>query len=834
MARRWRRLLALLPAVLVGTAVLPSGPLAPLRSHAAGAHPSLLFSASDVPTMQQAVLSGEPALAWASLKQKVDAYTDPTSPSYVNPTLVAGPDPSAAPTWKWYDGLLGQNQEATYLIDLSFAYVISGDTRYGNAAVNFMLALGADNWPAWGDASGQPGLGRGDLLRGVGLAFDWTYNLMTAAQRLTIVQDLTNPASHILCGTDASATSCDGAAGNPGSNHSSIGAGGTGIALLAIQGEPGVHDPTDLQTRLQRAHDRVLANMQASYDVNGDGHEGVLYAGYGLHALVPFALAWQRSTGENLLAEAPGVANVPLWLTYEQLPGRGMEFVPRHDSATRPGVMDEVVPTLFAVRSDGVPGWLYDHTMGPQGEATFANPVPYVADNQTGAHDCASASSQDLTANADCTWSAPEVFTIVYYRSPAQLARPDPASLTPLSQHYPKWGLVDMRTGWDGGVGDVVATYEAKHNEVNPGHWEYDLGNFTVYGFGADFAIDSGYGHNYSCTSNTAVYQGGCPTTEAGSAVGHNVVLVGDDSLPQDAHDTTQSGVDIASANETIPVYVNGPTMTFLRSDLRSAYGGAVSGVPLAQRDMFFGRAPGEPVIIAVTDTMQPHPGTDSYKWQMHTDGGNAVALLGGGFRIVAPNGAQMTGQVSDAAGTPNLVPEAWNESLYEQFESPVTHTILTSRTPTTGATAEMDHLALMAVVGPGATSPNSGVIAATGGTVEDITYNGLTIFAASRAAWATALSSSRVSTDASFAKATEGSGETMLDGGTSLVVDGVSYVQVSGGAATVQVSGSTITASGPTGATYTVFAPQAIGSVVVNGTAVASCRSGNQVSFPC
>ena len=829
-----RRLILLVSAVVLAAAALPVGPLAPVRSHAANAHPSLLFSASDVTTMQQAVQSGEPALAWASLKRKADAFSDPTSPSYANPALVAGPAPSQTPNWRWYDGLLGQNQQATYLIDLSFAYLISGDPKYGNAAINLLLALSADNWPAWGDAGGGAGLGRGDLLRGVGMAFDWTYNLMTAAQRLTIVQSLTDPNSQILCGSDATG-SCNGSGGNPGSNHTAVGPGGTGLALLAIQGEPGVSNPTDLQTRLNRVHDRVLGYMQASYDVNGDGHEGVTYAAYALHAAVPFSLAWQRSTAENLLAKAPNVANVPLWLTYEQLPGRGMQFVPRNDGGTLVGSLDEVLPTLFAVRSDGVPGWLYDHTMGPQGDATFANPVPYQADNLTGNHSCTSVGIQYPTGNVYCGWTAPEAFTIIYYKSPAQLARPDPASLTPLSQRYPKWGLVDMRTGWNNGVNDVVATYEAKHGEVNASHWQYDLGQFTVYGFGANFAVDSAYGHNYSCSSTTAVYQGGCPTTEAGSPVGHNVVLVGDDSLPQVAHDFTQINVDIASSNETIPVYVNGPTMTFLRSDLRSAYNTTVSSVPLAQRDMFFGRAAGEPVIIAVTDTLQPHAGADSYRWQMHTDGSNAIALLSGGFRIVAPNGAQMSGQVSDAAGTPNVVPYAWDETIYDQFESPLTHTILTSRTPPiTGTTAEMDHLALMAVVGPGAANPVSSVLVAGGGTIEEITWNGKDILAASRAASATSVSSGRLTTDGSFAKVTSGAGETMLDQGTSLVLDGVTYVQVTGGAATVQVSGSSITASGPTGAAYTVFAPQTVSSVTVNGTAVNSCRTGNTLKFPC
>jgi hypothetical protein len=833
---RGRRLLTVLSAAVATLAVLPAGPFAPVHSHAATAHPSLLFSATDVPAMQQAILAGEDAKAWARLEQKVDSYTDPTSPNYVDPSLIANPDPVLFPNWHGYDGLLGQNQMGTYLIDLGLAYQLSGNARYGNAAIALMLGEAAANWPSWGDAGGEPGLGRGDLLRGVGFAFDWTYTLMTAAQRLTIVQALTNPNSAILCGSDANATSCDSNGGNPGSNHSTIGPGGTGIALMAVSGEPGVYDPTDLSARLQRTRDRVLAGMQASFGVNGDDHEGILYSAYGLHTEIPFSQAWKRTMNEDLLALAPNVANAPLWLAHEQLPGRGLEFVPRNDSGTRPQILDEVLPTLFAVRNDGVTGWLYDNTMGPLGEDVFNTATPYVADRTTGEHDCAPATSQDLTADASCGWTAPEAFTILDYRSPQQTPRALPSTATPLSQHYPEFGLVDMRTGWSKGSDDVVATFEAKRNEQHPGHWQYDLGNFTVYGYGSNFAIDSGYGHNYSCNSNTAIYQGGCPTTEAGSPVGHNVVLVGDDALlPALAHDTTQNNVLIGSTNETIPEYLDGPNMTFLRSDLRSAYSSVVTSVPLAGRDMLFGRAPGEPVLIAVTDTLEPHTGSDSYKWQMHTDGANSVALLGGGARITSPNGAVMLGQVTDAAGTPDLVPTTFDETLYNDFESPPVHTVLTSRTPTTGATQEMDHLAVFAVAPP-LTVQNfsTGVPVATGGSIVRVDYNTADIWVASRAATATTVTSGTFFTDWAFAKLTAGSGESMLDQGTTLSYAGITYIQVTGGAATVQVTGSSITANGPTGATYSVYAPQAIGGVVVNGAAVNSCRSGNTVSFPC
>jgi hypothetical protein len=84
----------------------------------------------------------------------------------------------------------------------------------------------------------------------------------------------------------------------------------------------------------------------------------------------------------------------------------------------------------------------------------------------------------------------------------------------------------------------------------------------------------------------------------------------------------------------------------------------------------------------------------------------------------------------------------------------------------------------------------------------------------------------------ADVAKVTVLGSQLLLAQGTSVVVDGVPYVTVTGGAATVSLSGSSIVASGPAGAAYKVRDPAGVTSVVVNGTPVAWSQVGGYALF--
>jgi hypothetical protein len=90
-------------------------------------HPSLLFSASDVPTLRARTASGDGARAWATLKQRIDDYV--TSPAqsnwHLDPAKIGARDSNGVVA-----NYAAQNEMPTMLIDLAFGYVITGDTTY--------------------------------------------------------------------------------------------------------------------------------------------------------------------------------------------------------------------------------------------------------------------------------------------------------------------------------------------------------------------------------------------------------------------------------------------------------------------------------------------------------------------------------------------------------------------------------------------------------------------------------------------------------------------------------------------------------------------------------
>ncbi|HZS13339.1 MAG TPA: heparinase II/III family protein [Candidatus Dormibacteraeota bacterium] len=804
--------LALTVAALaaVATPLLGSSTLAPLRTQAAGAHPDLLFSAADVPGLQSRITSGVPAQAWTMLKEKADAFTDPTNPSYIDPTLISsGHSP--------YDGFFGQNQMGSVLTDLGMAYTLSGDSRYGSAAVGILLALATAGFPAWDSNA----LGRGDLSKGMALAFDETYALMTSSQ----VSSFTGA----IAAHETTLFDCL----QPGfplteNNWAGVCGGGEGLLLLAISGESGA--PADTATLLTTARNRVYHYLQIIFGSQGDGQEGLSYAAYGLHNALPFAAAYKRINGEDLVAETPALQNVPRWLAYEQLPGQGLRFVPRNDGGVSLPLWQEVLPMFFGVRADGLTSWVWDHTIGPDGDDTFGNPPPaYLGTSQTGAPLCTSP-VMDPNRLLFC-WNNREVFTILDWQS---ITPADPSTVTSDAMQYPEFGLVDVRSGWSGGADEMVTTFEAKRNATSEAHFQQDEGQFTIYGEGAQLAVDSGYGHDYSCnTSEYQVYrvtQGGCPTTYAGSASGHNVVTVDCDGV------STQWGRGGATTSQTIPLEMSSPGTAYVRSDLSTAYSATdpPSGVPIAARDLLVSHVAGEPYVVAVRDALDTNGALHDWCWTLHTSVENAVALTGAQtFLVRSPDGVSMAGAVASSShGTGGTtVPQLSVQPQANDFDQPVEQWVLSSEVL---QTAEYDGLGVLAVSGINGAAPGVSVLTSTGGSVIDVTWSGGEMLLAGETHNAGPVSSARLHSDGLVAAATLGRGEETLDQGTSLVVDGVSVVSITGGPGSVTVSEGAATASGPTGAVYTVYAPGGLTSATVNGTAVNTCVAGSSVQFPC
>jgi hypothetical protein len=654
----------------------------------------------------------------------------------------------------------------------------------------------------------------------MGLGFDWSYELMTPDERREIVSAMWTPDHEaFLFGRTLGYNPTNPFAANLEiSNWMGVTAGGAGLALLAIRGEPGIPPDTirPFDTYLTRAVDRTRSYFVHGVDPLGANHEGMTYAFYGLKNAVPFALAARRDGLGDLIA-GTGLPGMARWAASEQLPGEAQSFVPLNDAQRESGL--ELEALMFAIApADGVAQWLWQRTVGPQGNDYLREPhAP-----ETGPAACPFdplgalfACYQDNTARY---YTAQYVSTILYYRSPAETPEVDPATVGPLSVHYAQRGLVDARTGFARGGDEVISTFEALRD--GRGHFQYDAGNFTIYGRGGRFAIDPGY----ACVAC------GQDPDEA-YATAHNVVVV-------DGARATQSPNLRYWRGTTIDDFVDAPNLSLSHADLRYAYSADANAQldpPYAGRDHLLSRVPQRPVIVAVADELQRERSRDarhSYTWQMLTDRRNRVETAGAAFTITAENGSTLVGRTA-AGGRAEADPVVQTRTLI--LRNPTTdigsaEPVVSTTTPSQPA---FDHLAVMALTAPGTEPATTQTLRLTGANAVSVTWRDGEHVVVRRVAGAREVTG-RVMTDASIAMFTRDAGETVLRGGTRLSDRGRDYVTVIGTAATVTVSGDEVRASGDAANSYRVLAPQTIVSVLVNGAPAPACRDGNYLVFPC
>ena len=768
-------------------------------------HPRLLFSAADVPRLRARVAAGgAPGSAWSRLREQAEALLVRVQPDAVR---------QSTGTTSPYDS---QNEMPTYLLNLGLAYQLSGDVRYGRRVVDLLLALKDANYPYWCCQD----LGVGGLLYGMALGFDWAYELMTPDERREIVSAMwTEQHESFLFGRTLGYNPTNPYSTNLKiSNWMGVTAGGAGLMLLAIRGEPGISDDTirPFSTYLRRAVERTRSYFTHGVDPLGANHEGLTYAYYGLKNSVPFAVAARRDGLGDLIA-GTGLPAMARWAASEQLPGEGQNFVPLNDSQRESSV--EFQALMFAIDPDnGVAQWLWQRTVGAQGNDYFREPhVP-----ESGPVTCP---AQPLSAFFACDqdnverYHTPQyVSTILYYRFPTETPEVDPATVGPLSVHYAQRGLVDARTGFAGAESEVISTFEALRD--GRGHFQYDAGNFTIYGLGGRFAIDPGYAC-LACEEDP----------DEAYATAHNVIVV-------DGARATQSPNLRYWRGTTIDSFVDAPNLSLAHADLRYAYSGDPNkqfDPPHAGRDHLLTRTPGHPVIVAIADQLQRDRKASSrhnYTWQMLSDAQNHVQTDGSAFTITAANGSTLSGRTA-AGGTRNADPVMQTRTLILNNPSSDIGSVVPIIYSTTPSQRACDHLAVMALTPAGAEPAVTQTLRVTGGNAISVTWRGTQDVIVRKLAAAPEVTGA-ITTDADIAKFTRDAGETVVRSGTRLSGAGRDYVVVSGTAATVTVSGDQVRASGDSDNTYRVFAPQTISSVRVNDAAAPACRDGAYLLFPC
>lgn len=791
--------------------------IAPIFS--ATAHPRLLFSAADVPALRQRVATEEvPRQAFMRLKEEAEAFLLRVRPEVVRANV--GVDYELQGFQKPYTL---QNQMPSYLVELGAAYQLSGDARYGRHAVELMLALADAKFPFW---TGGQDLGIGDLDEGLGLAFDWTYELMSPDERTKLVGAITAAQETLLVRPLFEYT--NEASTYKTSNWQGVLGGGSGLLLLAIQGEPGAPTEYDSPANgawpakhytfddyLNKAIEKAGNYLHFGYDALGAGHEGQTYANYGMKNSVPFGVAARRAGLGDIFAGS-GAKYSARWLAFEQLPGVPQNFVPLNDSQRNEfGVDREAL--LFAIDPDnGLNQWLWQRTVGALGNDFYNEPH-----------------QPSLTADDACPLDRPleaplasagcgilhlqgNVWTALFYRTPDETPEVEPSTTSPLSVHYEELGLVDARTGFTRGEHEVISTFQARR-KGGTHHFQYDHGNFTIYGEGGKFGVDPGT----SCVA--------CgDTNDAGYAIMHNVVVV-------DGQKQTQSFNSRYFNGTTIDDFVNGANLSLTHADMRYTYSANPSvsfDPPFAGRDHLFTRIPGRPVVVATLDELERDAidRSHAYTWQMLTDKTNRVTTDGSGFTILAPNGATVVGRGA-VDGASNADP-VFGSTLVQESNVNDDYGVVQKVLSTTPPQQRFEQATVMALTAPASPPASTVTLRLAGANAVAVDWDGGRQIVLRRLRNAATVTG-EVATDGRVAHLMVGAGETILRAGTYLSAYGLDYVRVTGGAARVVASGDEVRADGPAENEYRVFAPQTVRRATVNGTAVSACRAGNYVVFP-
>ena len=300
--------------------------LALLSVLVAAAHPSLYFSASDVPALRQAAQTTHADIA----SHIVDLLTQ-----HLN-------DP--APSANQYDDFRFEgNQVAVW----AFGYQLTGDTRFSDKARSQLLTL--VGWSKWDDgetaALGGPDLNEAHMLLGVSMAYDWIYETLSDADRATIATKLGNEAQKV-------------ATYYPNAwwfdeylqNHNWIDTAGLGLAGMVLAGEDA--RAASWVSIAQGNLDKLKISVGLIPD--GTWHEGLPYQAYGLGMALPF---WQamRHAGADY-TDMGILRGYGKWLLYAGTPDQPRQVIlPFGDFTHWPEWMAVHIARFAAARfGDGV------------------------------------------------------------------------------------------------------------------------------------------------------------------------------------------------------------------------------------------------------------------------------------------------------------------------------------------------------------------------------------------------------------------------------------------------------------------------------------------------
>jgi hypothetical protein len=287
-------------------------------------------------------------------------------------------------------------------------------------------------------------------LMGLSLAYDLCASAWEPAFTREVVRYLEETSALVIAGKQSAFNH------GPGSNWVARTRGAAGMALVAIQGDPGASARVP---HLLRITERSLARyLMAGAGEQGFGVEGDGYYVESMEMIFGLLQAYRTAYGQEMARGTGAERTLPLYILRSFPNTAGQATVARYG---RHGGPTGAVPgTLFGLGLGSVPvldrpalRHFYDHYWGLRGDRSFGIDAPHVA-----------------------------VSVLAHY--PADVPPRPPDDVLPRAVHDRRKGFVLFRNR------EVVTTVYAKSDPVG---WNFpDAGTFRIQGFGTDWAVRAG------------------------------------------------------------------------------------------------------------------------------------------------------------------------------------------------------------------------------------------------------------------------------------------------------------------------------------------------------
>ena len=264
-------------------------------------HPRLFLTSAELPALRALKEQPSHATIWQNMKDSAEWCLEKTPRrEYIAPI-------AEDPVYEnLYDRFYAMMMDMAITEHLAFAYALSGDERYGDAARAWVLA----SCRAWKpDADAAPDGGKAyavmRLLKGVATGYDLVYERFTDEERAEIRAMLETTARNYFVNYFSDATH---SGPDFHTHHAVVEYSSFGVAALALLGE--VDDaPRWVEATTHKFREHLLPKGLA---VDGAQIEGATFWASTMHYRMFYLDALKRVTGVDLISEARAVMRAEL------------------------------------------------------------------------------------------------------------------------------------------------------------------------------------------------------------------------------------------------------------------------------------------------------------------------------------------------------------------------------------------------------------------------------------------------------------------------------------------------------------------------------------------